>query len=84
MKRLSSLTDLLDLSSKYRIAFFTMWALLCFPCFEAPVDDPSPVDSAPGAEEDAAPSEDFAGGLSVWKDPIRTFACQDSNIIRVK
>ena len=29
VNRLSSLTDLFDLSSKYLIAFFTMWARFC-------------------------------------------------------
>ena len=61
VKRLSSLTDLLDLSSKYLMAFFTMCALLCFAEAPGTAEEEEEVDSAAGA---AAPSEDFSGGLS--------------------
>ena len=73
VKRLSSLTDLLDLFSKYLMAFFTICALRGFEVVEAPAadDGPSPTaDSAPppgAVDEAAAPSEVCAGGLSVWK-----------------
>ena len=72
VKRLSSLTDLLDLFSKYLMAFFTICALRGFEVVEAAAaEDPSPTAGSappPGAvDEAAAPSEVCAGGLSVWK-----------------
>ena len=70
VKRLSSLTDLLDLFSKYLMAFFTICALRGFEVVEAPAaaDVPSPAADSEGPDDEAAaPSEVCAGGLSVWK-----------------
>ena len=74
VKRLSSLTDLLDLFSKYLMAFFTICARRGFEeetDEEAPAaeDEPSPAaeSAPPPPAADEAPSEVCAGGLSVCK-----------------
>ena len=87
MKRLSSLTDLLDLFSKYLMAFFTICALRGFEEETDAEDEPSagadevPVD---GDDDAAAPSEVGAGGLSARKDIIDEWASLGVSIITVQ